>query len=327
MAVSTDTGFGVEMESSSSSDRPGDDFLPRGFGDLAEYLCEKISKQDHRIKFKGLIKGLAADHIAQDKVNQMGSQQMAEEWPYKCYTVEVCTFSDCISAMGENMRKYADCGSWTVTSFSTTSDKIVMHLAVGVRTTQCVAIVMYDFSTMEEKLTVFTNTDITWSVEDVSRPRISHITSSDVVFDVPDEQHAVKIDNTDLLKWLLLKDRKGGNLGKRLQSYLEKDQCLFHVAAEFNSSKVVEWLCVNLVEEREQLIKQLAMPDSNGNLPIHHAVASKNAAALHQLLKPLSKQELDNCLATDNEDKLVDAMNSDPNEYEEVKSVIRCKYM
>ena len=231
-------------------------------------------------------------------------------------------YDDCAGEMWRSIDEFStEIQTWTVISCATTDSHIVRRIAIGEGDSVIRMVEMFDLEQPELSLNDRLERFSAFGEERNHEQTVHRSVVTSATFQPP---NAITRDDVNLIKWLIsCLTARETHISEVIKSMSKDGQNVFHQGAVANSPTVLKHLCSLL--SKAHLVGMLEEMDINDKTPIYLAAYLKNASALHQLLKPLNKNNLEKLLNDRRKTQNVLQLVQDDPDYLEIKAIVECE--
>ena len=298
--------------------------------DLVDKLLTEIPGECDREKFVSEMRELGGWRYMKwhgaDVTHMISRMSLAEtdhNANFENSPVVKIVYDDCAGEMWRSIDEFStEIQTWTVISCATTDSHIVRRIAIGEGDSVIRMVEMFDLEqpelSLNDRLEMF-------SAFGEERNHEQTVHRRDVTSATFQPPNPFTRDDVDLVKWLISRlTARETHITEVIKSMSKDGQNVFHQGAVANSPMVLKHLCSLL--SKAHLVDMLVEMDINDKTPIYLAAYLKNASALHQLLKPLNKNNLEKLLNDRTKTQnVLQLVQDDPN-YLEIKAVVECEF-
>ena len=297
--------------------------------DLVDKLLTEIPGECDREKFISEMRDLDWKymkwHVADDVMDMMSRVSLAEtnyKANFENSSVVKIVYDDCAGEMWRSIDQFStEIQTWTVISCATANRHIVRHIAIGEGDTVIRTVEMFDLEQPELSLNDRLERFSAFGEERNHEQTVHRRVVTSATFQPP---NAITRDDVNLIKWLISRlTARETHILEVIKSMSKDGQNVFHQGAVANSPMVLKHLCSLL--SKAHLVDMLEEMDINDKTPIYLAAYLKNASALHQLLKPLNKNNLEKLLNDRPKTQNVLQLVQDDPSYLEIKAIVECE--
>ena len=296
--------------------------------DLVDKLLTEIPGECDREKFVSEMRALDWKYMKwheADVTHMMIRMSLAEtdhNAHFENSPVVKIVYDDCAGEMWRSIDEFStEIQTWTVISCATTDSHIVRRIAIGEGDSVIRMVEMFDLEQPELSLNDRLERFSAFGEERNHEQTVHRKVVTSATFQPP---NPFTRDDVDLVKWLISRlTARETHLTEVIKSMSKDGQNVFHQGAVANSPMVLKHLCSLL--SKACLFDMLEERDFNDVTPIYLAAYLKNASALHQLLKPLNKNNLEKLLNDRRKTQTVLQLVQDAPSYLEIKAIVECE--